>query len=462
MHGGVLKVDQEQILRHAGAGPRYTSYPTVPVWSDDLRHAGAVDAYRRASERSDEPLSIYVHVPFCERRCLFCGCTVEITRRRERVTRYLDVLEREVELIADLLGNRRRVSQLHWGGGTPTHLEPEELRRLFDTLTARFELEPGAEVSLEVHPHVTTLEQVDALFDLGFNRISMGVQDVDANVQRIVHRDQTLEETERLIGWCRERGVDGINVDLMYGLPGQSETTFSATLDAVDALRPDRLAVYGYAHVPWLKKTQTALEKHGIPEAPLRARLFALAVERLGRTGYEVIGLDHFALRSDPLFTSLEDGTLHRNFMGYTTQRAGDMAAFGMSAIADVGGTFLQNARETREYERSLEEGRLPTVRGLVRSADDELRRDVIQELMCRMRLDLDELEARHGETRLRQRFQEEWERLRVFEDEGFCELGEGVVTVLPKGRLFLRHLAMVFDAHLERGPTESRFSQTV
>jgi oxygen-independent coproporphyrinogen-3 oxidase len=462
MHPELLTVDPEQILRHSGAGPRYTSYPTVPVWRPEVGADEAEEAYRRAARATREPLSLYVHLPFCERRCLFCGCTVEITRRHDRVEHYLASLEREVARVAELLGERRTLTQLHWGGGTPTHLDVEQLRRVFGAVTDHFELAPGAEVSLEVHPHVTTLEQVDALFELGFRRISMGVQDVDETVQAVVHRDQTLEETERLISWCRERGAEGINVDLMYGLPEQTEETFAATLDAVDALKPDRLAVYGYAHVPWLKKTQRALERHTLPDAVLRAKLFAVAVERLGRSGYEVIGLDHFALSSDDLYASLEDGTLHRNFMGYTTQRAGDMVALGMSAIADVGGTFLQNAHATEDYQREVDAGRLPTMRGLVRSPEDDLRRSAIQALMCRMRLDLDELGEEHGRDDLVDHFREEWERLRPFEAEGFCRVEDRRVEVLPRGRLFLRHLAMVFDAYLEPRPDEERFSQTV
>jgi oxygen-independent coproporphyrinogen-3 oxidase len=356
------------------------------------------------------------------------------------------------------------VAQLHLGGGTPTHLTPAQLVRLHGLLASHFELLPGAEVSLEVHPRVTTFEHVDALRGLGFDRISMGVQDLDPEVQRIIHRDQTTEQTVALVRYARERGFTGVNLDLMYGLPAQTPETFAATLDTVAEIRPDRLAVYGYAHVPWLKPAQTALERHPMPDAPLRARLFAVAVERLGRAGYEVIGLDHFALRSDELWTSLEDGTLERNFMGYTTSKARDMLAFGMSAIADVGGAFLQNARETADYETRIGTGDLATVRGLVRTPEDDLRRAVIRALMCRMRLDLDELERELGRDDLEAHFAREWRRLEPFQAEGFCEIEPRRVRVTPRGRLFLRHLAMVFDAHLEPranggGP---RFSQTV
>lgn len=456
-------VDEAQVLRLSQPGPRYTSYPTVPVWSDRVGEAEALAALERAARCPDAPLAVYVHLPFCRRLCLYCGCTVEITRSEERVTRYLAALEREIDAVAARLGARRRVAQMHWGGGTPTHLSVAELQRLHAMLARRFEILPGAEVSIEVHPHVTTRAQIDALAELGFDRVSLGVQDLDPGVQAIVHRDQTLDETRAVIEHCRARGVAGVNVDLMYGLPAQTEATWERTLDAVAELRPDRLAVYGYAHVPWLKPAQEVLEQAGLPSAPERARLFAAAVARLCACGYEVIGLDHFARTTDALWASLCAGTLHRNFMGYTTQPAAEMVAFGMSAIADVGGTFLQNARDTPGYEAATLAGRLATVRGLVRSADDDLRRAAIQSLMCRMRLDLDELERELGVTDLEERFAPEWERLLPLQDEGLCRVAPRRVDVLPVGRLFLRHLAMVFDAYLTRpsGPVP-RFSQTV
>src|SRR6185503_7973076 len=262
-----------------------------PAWSESVGADEAGRALARASEKRDEPLSLYVHLPFCARLCLFCGCTVEITKRADRVERYLDALEREIAAVAKLLGPRRRASQLHWGGGTPTHLTVAQIRRVHGALARHFTFEPGAEISIEVHPHVTTFEQVDVLTELGFQRFSMGVQDTDATVQAVIHRDQTIEETAALVAHCRARGVESVNLDLMYGLPEQSEATFERTLADVAAIRPDRLAIYGYAHVPWLKPFQKVLERHHLPDAPQRARLFALAVARLGDQGYELVGL---------------------------------------------------------------------------------------------------------------------------------------------------------------------------
>lgn len=457
-----LVVDEAQVLRFAGAGPRYTSYPTVPAWHREFGPAEAAAALARAAT-VDEPLSVYVHLPFCARLCLFCGCTVEITKKPERVARYLAALEREIELVAAHLGPRRRVAQLHWGGGTPTHLSCTELERVHRAIARHFSFDPGAEVSIEVHPHVTTAAQVDTLVALGFERFSMGVQDTDAHVQAIIHRDQTVAETAALVAHCRARGVRSVNLDLLYGLPAQSEATLARTLDDVTAIRPDRIALYGYAHVPWLKPAQRALEPHGLPDAAARARLFVLAVERLTHAGYELLGLDHFALPGDSLVEALHAGRLQRNFQGYSDQRAHDMVAFGMSAIGDLGGAFLQNARTSAEYEACIERGELATRKGHRRTPEDELRRAAIQDVMCRMRLDLDELGARFGLADARAHFAREWRALAPLADEGLCRLEPGRLEVTPRGRLFLRTLAMVFDAHLERGDdARPRFSQTV
>jgi oxygen-independent coproporphyrinogen III oxidase len=457
------RVDVELLARYSGAGPRYTSYPTVPEWSREFGAAQAREAFARAA-LSTKPLSIYVHLPFCAELCLYCGCTVQITRRADIVESYLDALDVEIARAADLLGARRDVAQMHWGGGTPTHLSPEQIERLHASLSRHFRFLPGAELSIEVHPHVTGTDHIDTLAGLGFKRVSMGVQDLDARVQEVVHRYQTTEETQALVEHCRKVGVTGINLDLMYGLPEQSEATFAATLDTVAALRPDRLAVYAYAHVPWLKPFQKALEQHDLPDAPRRAGLFALALERLAAEDYEVIGLDHFALRSDALYGALQNGSLHRNFMGYTTHPAEESLALGMSAISDLGGAYFQNESTTREYERRVTGGELAVQRGLRRSAEDDLRRAVIQDVMCAMVVDLDQLGARFGRTDLREHFAQEWKLLEPLAGEGFCELEPGRLRVLPRGRLFLRHLAMAFDAYVrrERPAAGPRFSQTL
>ncbi len=466
MNSELSALDPALLERYGGQGPRYTSYPTVPQWSTDFGAREQEEALKRASAKTGAPLSVYVHVPFCESLCLYCGCTVQITRRADLVERYLDALESEIRRVSARFGRARPVVQLHWGGGTPTHLSSQQIRRLFAVLDESLPLAPGAEISIEVHPHVTRPEQMETLVALGFNRVSMGVQDIDADVQAAVQRHQTPQETQALIEQCRRLGVRGVNVDLMYGLPRQTERTFEATLDSIARWRPDRLAVYGYAHVPWLKPFQKALEGMELPETALRTRLFARAVERLGQDGYELIGLDHFALAHDELWQALTSGSLHRNFMGYTTRPAEDMLAFGMSAISEIDGCFYQNEPTTKGYEQCIAKEGLAAHRGLARDDEDELRRAAILDLMCRMQLDLDELEARWKRDDLGGHFEAEWRRLAPLADDGLIELEPRRVRVTPTGRLFLRSIAMCFDEYLHRPPGENgrraRFSRTL
>ena len=456
----------------SGPGPRYTSYPTAPVWSDDFGVAEAEAATQRAASRTGEPLAVYVHVPFCERRCLFCGCTVNIQAGRWRASKgdaFLEALEAEAARLEEAFGGRRPATQIHLGGGTPTWLSPDQLRRLMTAVTAAFPPLDHAEISVEVDPRVTTPDHVAALSEMGFRRISLGVQDTDEGVQQAIHRGQTCEQTADLIEAFRDAGVDGVNLDLIYGLPRQGQATWAATLDAVAVWRPDRLAVYGYAHVPWLKPHQRSLEDRDLPDAALRTALFAAACEHLDQGGYQLIGLDHFALPDDALARGLADGSLHRNFMGYTTMHADEMVALGPSAISDVGGAFLQNARETGAWTEAALAGRPATTRGHLRSPDDDVRRAAIGDLMCRMALDLDDLEERFSVTDLGERFAGAWQALCGLEADGLCTVTERRVTVEPAGRLFLRHLAMPFDAYLEsttpdrQGQEQAgRFSQTL
>lgn len=459
-----LGLDEDLLAQLAVSGPRYTSYPTAPNWSDDFGPADASSAYARAAQRPEAPISLYVHLPFCERLCLYCGCTVEISGRQDRADAYLDAVERELELVAPQLGDRRAVSQMHWGGGTPTFLTVPRLQRLHAMIAERFRFTDDAEISLEVDPHVTTHAQIDALVDMGFNRVSMGVQDLDTAVQQAVRREQTKDETFALVDHCRARGVAGINVDLMYGLPEQTEAGFDATLGAITELSPDRLAVFGYAHVPWMKPAQKALEKYAMPDAPARTRLFGLALSRLLAADYEVVGLDHFAKSDDELMRALREGRMYRNFMGYAVCAADDMVSFGMSAIGEVAGSFIQNARDTKTYEAELAAGRLPVLRGLARSPEDSLRRAVILSLMCQMRVDWAELEAQTGQSGLAKHFADEWEGLAPFADLGLCTLSAARMDVTDTGRLFLRHMAMLFDEALQNasGDDAPRFSKTL
>lgn len=455
-------ITPELIARLERAGPRYTSYPTAPEWSDAFGPAEHAAALERA-DAVDAPLALYVHVPFCRELCFFCGCTVVIDKKASSGERYLGTLRAEKALVDPHLRRRRRLGQLHLGGGTPTQLSPDALRRLHAIVTEGFALEPDAEQSIEVDPRVTTLEHVAALRELGFNRISLGVQDFDPVVQKAVHREQSREGTEALFAACRAAGFRSINVDLIYGLPHQTPESFGRTLEAVTAMRPDRVAVFGYAHVPWMKPAQKALEKEAaLPDAGARCAIYASAIEAFTGAGYRHIGMDHFALPKDDLAKALDAGTMTRSFMGYTTRPAEDLVGLGQSAISDLAGAYAQNERTLPEYEKAVAEGRLPTVRGYVLSEDDRLRRWTIMRVMSATDLKYGEVERRFG-VEFREVFAKELEELKALEKAGLVRLNAEQLTVTPLGRVFVRNAAMAFDRFLrERAGSTRRFSRTV
>jgi len=446
------------VRRYDRPGPRYTSYPTAL----ELHEGLGVDAYRQALTAAagrSGPLSLYVHLPFCEERCLFCGCHVVVTRHREVAERYLGFLEKEIAAVAGLVGRGRKVTQLHWGGGTPTYLEPDQMRRLFGVLRDRFAIDPDAEIAIEVDPRVTTAEHLETLKDLGFNRLSAGVQDFAADVQEAIGRHQTYAQAAALAAKARELGFRSLNLDLVYGLPRQTLESFGETLRTVTELRPDRLAIYSYAHVPWLKGHQRKIDTGELPQAETKAELLATAVRTLSAAGYVPIGMDHFALPDDELARAAREGGLWRNFMGYTVRRGNDLIGFGLSAIGDLDGTFFQNHRKLHAYERAAEEGGLTTERGYAPTPDDRLRRHVITELMCNFRLDLADVERRFG-IRFDETFRRELEELRPLEEDGLVRVEGGAITVMEP--LFVRNVCMVFDAYLGRHKGRQRWSRTV
>jgi oxygen-independent coproporphyrinogen-3 oxidase len=449
------------IRKYDRPGPRYTSYPTAPHFRDELDGEG----YRRLLEKSAEgggPLSLYVHIPFCSKRCFFCGCHVTIARDHGRGKSYLPWIEREVERTARAAGAaEREVIQIHWGGGTPTFLPPEDLVELGAILRRHFRLAEGCEIGLEVDPRECTDEHLDALRQAGFNRISMGVQDLDPEVQKAVNRVQPLEMTQAVVDGARRRGMGSVNVDLIYGLPLQTVDGFGETIArVVEELAPDRLAVFNFAYLPGMIPHQRVLRPEEIPGPEEKLALFERAVTDLTAAGYVFIGMDHFARPEDPLAEALRDGTLIRNFQGYSTRGVADLLAFGVSAISQAADGYAQNEKEIPDYKKALEEGGLATARGLVLSADDVLRRDVILGLMCRFRLDKAAVEARHG-IDFDATFAEELEELRPMAADGLVELYPDRIEVTPAGRLLVRNLAMTFDAYLKQ-ETAVRYSRTV
>jgi len=454
-------VTADLLRRYDRPGPRYTSYPTAVEFHEGVGAARYAEHLARAA-RVDAPLSFYIHLPFCEERCLFCGCNVVITRKREVVRRYLDLLVREIHDVAGRLGTRRRLSQYHWGGGTPTYLTPDEMRELQAEVFGEFAIDPGAEVAVEVDPRVTTPEHMAALCELGFNRLSMGVQDFTPEVQEAVNRIQSFERTRDLVALARRLGFASVNIDLIYGLPHQTPETFQRTLEQVVVIRPDRVAVYSFAHVPWLKGQQRKLDVEALPAPSTKIELFARAIDAFTGAGYLPIGMDHFALPEDELGRALADGTLWRNFMGYTVKHAPDMVACGVSGIGDVSGAFFQNRKVLHEYERAVEAGELPVGRGYVLTPDDHVRRYVITSLMCTFRVDVPEVERRF-DVRFWEAFSRERESLRPFEADGFVRVAPERIEVVGAGRLFVRNVCMAFDAHLSKHAGEkARFSRTV
>lgn len=458
--------DAELIRRYDRPGPRYTSYPTAPQF-----HAGfGADDYAAEARRSNaaaRPLSLYLHIPYCRSSCYYCGCNRIITRNRERGASYLQRLLQEIRMQAQLFDRARPVNQMHFGGGTPTFYNPEELGLIFDELERGFGVHRGADrdYGIEIDPRTADPKSLRAMFDLGINRISLGVQDFDPQVQLAVNRVQSVDETERLVTEARAVGIRSINFDLIYGLPHQQVDSFARTLDTVVALRPDRIAAYSYAHLPELFKSQAVMDAATMPSADTKMALLELTIARLAEAGYVHIGMDHFALPEDELARAQLDGSLQRNFQGYTTHGGCDLVAFGMSAIGQVGEVYAQNEKNETPYLKAIDEGRLPIMRGLMTDADDRLRREVIGQIMCFGRLDYTRFRQQHG-IEFRDYFSASLERLEQPERDGLVELGVDALQVTAAGAMLLRVVAMAFDAYVSGDKqvvaAPARFSQVV
>jgi oxygen-independent coproporphyrinogen-3 oxidase len=451
------------IERYDRPGPRYTSYPTAVEFHTGFSQADYRARLRTASA-SGAPLSLYVHVPFCEERCAYCGCAVIATKRHDVAATYLAYLQREIAMLAEALGTRRRVVQYHWGGGTPTYLSPAQIEELDATVRRHFDVAADAEQAIEIDPRVTTREQIQLLRRLGFNRLSFGIQDFDPRVQRAIRRHQSEQETLALYRFARETGFQSINFDLIYGLPLQTPESFRRTLASVVDLRPDRIAIYSYAHVPWIRPNQKAIDPLDLPDAPGKRALLATAVDALTTAGYVSIGIDHFALPGDELAIAARQRRLHRNFMGYTVRPAPDSVGVGVSAIGDVAGAFAQNHKTLARYYEALDSGRFPVERGYALSDDDQLRRYVIAELMCNFHLDAAALRTRFG-VDLEDRFAAELERLAQPGGpaaDGLVRVGRDGLTVTDLGRLFVRNVCMTFDTYLAAHEGRPTFSRTV
>jgi oxygen-independent coproporphyrinogen-3 oxidase len=462
-----IAFDPQLLRRYDQPGPRYTSYPTAPAFSADF---GApqlrANALRTNEEPSPRDLSIYVHVPYCFSPCFYCGCNRIITRDMARAAPYLVRLGREAEMIARCFARDREVVQVHLGGGTPNFLTAAQIGDLMERLRGlfRFSAKSERDFSIELDPRFLDPGDIAQYAAFGFTRASLGVQDFDPAVQRAVNREQSVEQTLAAIRACRDHQFRSVNVDLIYGLPRQSQEGFARTLDTVLAARPERLAIYGYAHMPQVFKAQTQIDAADLPDPAAKLALLQLAIEKLTTAGYIHIGMDHFALPDDDLARAQAAGSLQRNFMGYTTHAACDLIGLGVSAISSIGDSFSQNPRELPAWERAIDAGELPVWRGLELDFDDRIRADVIQQLMCNAAIDVKSIERRHSVT-FSEYFATALARLSPLVDDGLVEVAPGSITATARGRLLLRIIAMCFDSRLDAVAAESarpRYSRVI
>ena len=457
-----LVVDPALIRKYDRQGPRYTSYPTadrfVEAYTADV-HAGWLAA--RSAEGQQAPLSLYVHLPFCANICYYCACNKVITKDHGRSAKYLRYLEREMALVSRHLPAPRRVTQLHWGGGTPTFLSDTELTDLMAMTRQYFDLDPDGEYSLEIDPRNVNPGTFSTLGKLGFNRVSIGVQDFDLAVQEAIHRVQSIEETRAAIESARANGMHSVNVDLIYGLPKQNAAGFARTLDQVIELSPERIALYSYAHIPTMFKPQRRILDVDMPTPDAKLALLTQAIDQLTAAGYVYIGMDHFAKPDDELNIARAQSRLHRNFQGYSTRAECDLIALGITAISTVGSIYAQNVKTLDDYYSLLDAGVLPIQRGVELNADDLLRRAVIQSLMCHFKIDMESIQSAHR-IDFRRYFADELADLAEFAADGLVTIDEKSITVTAKGRLLVRAIGMVFDKYLRQREQLQRFSRII
>ena len=457
-----LVIDPVLIRKYDVSGPRYTSYPTADRFVEAFGDAELKQwLARRNIGGISLPLSVYVHLPFCDTLCYYCGCNKVVTRDHGKSAKYIKYLEKELALLEPRLGTDRQLSQLHWGGGTPTFLFSREMAFLVDILKKQLVWARDIECSIEIDPRRCEPGMMAFLTELGFNRVSLGVQDFDPAVQKAVHRIQTEAETRRVMDEARASGVRSINVDLIYGLPRQTLDSFNRTLDRVIALGPDRIALYSYAHLPRVFMPQRRIPEADLPTPEAKLQILTLAIGRLTRAGYLYIGMDHFARPGDELAIAQQQGRLQRNFQGYSTQADSDMLGLGVSAIGRIGPIYYQNRKNLDEYYTALDTGRLPVARGLELAPDDLVRRAVIQGLACHFRLSIESIELAYL-IDFRKYFAEELKDLKTLRDDGLVELQPDWIVVTPKGRLLVRVICMAFDRHLRESRQRASYSKVM
>lgn len=456
-----MLISKESLNKYDVPGPRYTSYPTAPEWLDNITQENYREKLREIGQ-SEKTLSLYFHVPFCESLCTFCACSVAIRKREEKYgEEYLEHLFGEIDLVRGAIGSKKIVKQLHWGGGTPTFLADGQLKRLMDKIQNAFAVDPEGEIAVEVDPRTITRARLKNLRTLGFNRISLGVQDFSPEVQKQINRVQTFAMVKNATKWCRSLGFSSVNFDLIYGLPQQSQASFSGTIEKVISLKPDRIALYSFAFVPWLKKHQQKIHPELLPSHDEKLNIFLEARRMFLEGGYQAIAMDHFALAEDELAQSFNEGRLYRNFMGYTVKPADEYLGFGVTAIGFLSGMFIQNSKTLPEYYAGLKQNRLPIERGKLLSGDDRIRQWVINSLMCRFHVDKKEFEAIFG-GKFDTYFTDEREHIETCVQDNLLHETTNMLMVKELGRLFVRNICMGFDSYLQKQQSGRRYSQTV
>ena len=456
----LFEVPTDLITKYNVPGPRYTSYPTA-VQFKETKNTDELISALKVRNLVQRNISLYIHIPFCFSLCWYCGCTKIITRDRDRGDVYLDYLAKEMDLIAGMLHPESEVIQLHLGGGTPTFLSPPQLKKLGDELQKRFRFHKEIEFGVEIDPRSFTEQHAQVLAQIGCNRASLGVQDTNSDVQKAIHRIQPLEKTELSVTWLRQNGIKSINLDLIYGLPRQTVTTFSRTISDILPLNPDRLAVYSYAHIPSVMPSQKLLNADEFPSPGEKLSMLAYSIEALESQGYRYIGMDHFSKANDELSKALDNGTLQRNFQGYSTHSDTDMYALGMSGISMAGNFYFQNSKDIDSYYTGLKNGVLPVVKQLQLTRDDEIRRAWISKIMCKPVIYFDDFNEKWG-IDAKSYFAEEWNLLIEPEQEGLLSVSDDAIIIHPTGRLFLRNIAMIFDSYLQSSHTDRPYSKTV
>jgi len=455
-----LKVDLDLVQKYNVAGPRYTSYPPATKFTDAISW-GDLAAKIDGNNRTARDLSVYFHIPFCETLCWFCGCTTVITLNHDKGGGYIDHLRREVATLAPHLNRQRKVVQLHFGGGSPTFLRPDEIRRLGEIIHEHFTFSPDIEAGVEVDPRRLTRDHLVALREIGFNRASMGVQDFNPKVQEAIHRIQPRAMTQQAMDWMRELGFGSINLDLIYGLPHQTPESFDETLNTVLEMKPDRLAVFSYAHVPWIKPSQKILEQKILPAPETKLQVLKLVIEKLTANGrYVYIGMDHFAKPDDELAVAQKKKQLQRNFQGYSTRAGADIYAFGMSSISQIPDAYWQNEKELPKWQEAVDAGRVPLQRAYFLTEEDKIRRETIMRVMCDLSLDYGAMSQRLG-INFAQHFAKELAALAPFEADGLARRSSTGLEVTDTGRLFIRNIAMCFDNTLAPAG-ERKHSRTI